>query len=198
MPKLRLYYPAKPFVLTQGWGILNPIYNQFGFSRHNGVDFRLGDDGMIRAPFDGVIVRTGNQPNGGGIFLGLISQEKFLFEDGKICNVLLDLLHLDHVLVSEGAVVKTGDVLAKADNTGLSTGPHTHMQPRRALGWNGEAGDQLAWIPADLNDANNTFDPQPYWTGIHAQDVQKTIGRLQAIIPLLKSLVELLLSRKNK
>lgn len=195
MDTLRLYYPAKPFRINQAWGIYNPAYQQFGFSRHNGVDLALGIDKTLYAPVDGTIVRTGNQPTGGGIFLGLMSDVK-QFPDGQ-CRVLIDLLHCDHLLVKDGDVVKAGDKLAVADNTGFSTGPHTHMQPRRVSYWNGKVGDALSWTPADKNDANDSFDPTPYWTGIHAQDIRTAIHLLQLAVLAAQKLVAELVKKRS-
>lgn len=185
--KCELWYPAKPFRLTQGWGIYNPAYEQFGFSRHNGIDFALGADKTLYSPCAGKVVRTGNQPTGGGIFLGIMT-DQMQFPDGSY-RVLIDLLHCDRLLVEEGDMVQIGTPLAIADSTGFSTGPHTHMQPRRVLYWNGEIGDRLAWTPADKNDANNSFDPLPYFNGFYAKDhgivlstYSKLSGALRAYI----------------
>lgn len=166
--RFSLAFPAKPFRLTQAWGIYNPAYEQFGFTRHNGVDVALGADKKLYAPCDGTIVRMGNQPTGGGIYLGLMT-EKWDWPEGPF-RVLLDFLHCERLLVTEGQQVKLGDVLAVADNTGFSTGQHTHIQPRRVSYWNGQVGELLAWTPLDHNDANNSFDPLPFFNGRYAQD----------------------------
>lgn len=187
METLRLYYPAKPFRITQAWGIYNPAYQQFGFNRHNGIDFALGADKTLYAPCDGVIVRTGNQPTGGGIFLGLMTDVK-QFNDGQF-HVLIDLLHCEKFLVKEGDVVKIGQKLAIADNTGFSTGPHTHMQPRRVASWNGQVAERLQWTPADKNDANGSFDPMPHFIGIHAQDYRTLIHLYSALVSTLAGIV---------
>lgn len=181
--RLRLYYPSKPFSITQAWGIFNPAYTQFGFTRHNGIDFLLGTDKKLYAPCDGTVVKKGNNPAGSGIFLGLVS-DVHEFEDGHF-RVLIDFLHCEQILVSEGQKVKIGDILAIADNTGFSTGPHTHMQPRRIAYWNGEVGNSLALAFADKNDANGSFDPMPFFTGIHARDVPSLLSYLQALLVFL-------------
>jgi murein DD-endopeptidase MepM/ murein hydrolase activator NlpD len=143
---MRFYplYPSFPFNLNQGWGTLNPKdYSQFGFTRHNGVDMRIIEtDNLVRAPFSGTVIRTGNQPSGGGIYLGLLSDEEFEFPtftcstpDGLIivfpaatCRVLFDFLHLKSLSVQEGQHVSAKEILAIPDNTGFSTGPHCHYE----------------------------------------------------------------------
>lgn len=182
-----MYWPAKPFVLNQGWGILNPIYNQFGFSRHNGIDIALGADKKLYAPCNGQVVRIGNQPTGGGNFFGIMT-DIYDWPDGQY-RVLLDFLHCESISVQEGQMLKTGDLMAIADNTGLTTGPHTHIQPRRVKFWNGQFGTNLAWTTEDANDANNTFDPLPYFGNFFAVDIPKVnlfqttlVGVLQKLL----------------
>ena len=182
MTKLELFYPAKPYRVTQGWGIFNPAYQQFGFTRHNGEDFALGADAKLYAPIRGTVVKTGNQQSGGGIFLGIMSDD--VYDDGA--RVLIDLLHCQELLIKEGDHVEVGDVVAIADNTGFSTGPHTHGQYRRIVGWNGKIGDALSFSLVDTNDANNSFDPRPFWNGYYATDATKVTGILKRIISLLQ------------
>lgn len=162
--RLQLHFPAKPYKLNQPWGVYNPeVYSRFGFTSHNGVDIALGYDKTVRAPFEGTVIRIGNQPNGGGIFVGLLSEE-YEFADTN-ARVLADFLHMQSLSVTEGQKVKVGDVLGIADNTGFSTGPHTHIQFRR-VNWDGTTATTI-----DKNDANNSFDPTPFWNGMYAQDV---------------------------
>lgn len=185
-------YPIHPFALNQGWGTLDPKdYSQFGFTRHNGIDVRIeGTDMAIRAPFSGTIVRTGNQPNGGGVFIGLLSDDTFEFPaftcstpDGVTiefpaasCRVLFDFLHLQSFTVQEGQHVNAKDILATPDNTGFSTGPHCHIQPRREFLQPAPPNTPASYrylngeilIDVDKNDANNSFDPTHFWSGIFA------------------------------
>ena len=196
MDRLRLYYPAKPYIVTQGWGVFNPFYKTFGWSRHNGEDAKLGADKFIYAPIDGVIARIGNQPTGGGIFIGLMTEPQ-VFADGEY-RILLDFLHCKELLKVEGDMVKIGDKIAIGDNTGAATtGSHTHLQCRRVAYWNKQTGVDLVWNELDKNDANNSFDPSPYWTGIYAVDYEKWLGLHRALISTLSALVAAL-SAKNK
>lgn len=168
--KLELWYEAKPFSLNQDWGVLHlnskgeNIYEQFGFKFHNGIDIAPGINKRIRAPFPFRVYRTLNQPNGGGITLSIMSTNEYEFEDGKKAHVLVDYLHLDHYIVSNGSG-DTGTLLAIADNTGFSTGIHTHAQYRRV-----KLHKTKGFVEIDKNDANNSFDPMPYYNGKHAVD----------------------------
>jgi murein DD-endopeptidase MepM/ murein hydrolase activator NlpD len=118
-----------------------------------------------------------------------MSNEKMVFPDGKEAHILSDYLHCEEILVREGDQVKTGDILAIADNTGFSTGPHTHEQNRRIRTWNGQSGVALQFTTLDRNDANHSFDGLDYATGFHAEDygtlrtvLIEFVRRLQALI----------------
>jgi murein DD-endopeptidase MepM/ murein hydrolase activator NlpD len=200
--KFQLSYSVYPWALNQQWGTLDPKdYSQFDFTRHNGQDVHMGSDKLVRAPFAGTLVRTGNQPTGGGIFCGFLSDDTFDF-DAFVCKtpalaadgspdgieisfpaaqarVLIDFLHLESISAIEGQHYNEGDVLAIQDNTGFSTGPHTHEQHRREYVKPIPGGMDVS--PAyrvlgdnyledvDKNDANNSFDPTSFYTGTYAQ-----------------------------
>lgn len=183
------FYPAiKPQVFNQKWGTWNPtVYSQFGFKRHNGRDWQLSPSKMIYAPFDYVVARRGYQPEGGGNFVGLISLDSFDFPDfvcttpegttiafktGKY-KVLSDFLHCEEIYVSEANRGLAGDLIAKGDNTGFSTGPHCHQQDRR-ITWDGKVITTV-----DINDANNSFDPTQFESTIYAEDVHPMILSLR-------------------
>jgi murein DD-endopeptidase MepM/ murein hydrolase activator NlpD len=187
--KPEYYFPVKPNVITQVWGVYRPdVYSQFGFTCHNGTDYAIGADKTYRYPWNGTgtVVRVGNQPNGGGIFVGVLSNEIFTFPDGKQAKILTDALHAETVLVGEGVQVKTGDPIIIQDNTGFSTGPHTHEQCRRMT------PDSVPGhlITLDVNDANNSFDQTLYETGGYAIQWQE-IGLLQKVVGLLKQLLHI-------
>ena len=162
MAKLELFYPVRPYRVNQPWGVYDDLYKQFGFTQHNGIDIALVNGQPIHAPFDCSVVRIGNQPQGGGIFVGLLSKNTYTFPDGITCFVLIDLLHCQMIKVMDGQSVRVGDVVALGDNTGLSTGQHLHMQCRRVQ----MIGRDM--VDVDRNGANNTFDQSKYWTGVYA------------------------------
>jgi murein DD-endopeptidase MepM/ murein hydrolase activator NlpD len=193
---LEFYPPIKPHIVNQAWGVYDPAtYSQFGFNRHNGIDHKLAADKKIYSPFACTVVKRGYQPNGGGVYVGLISDEYDFFPtftnyapDGKgfqfpagRYRVLVDLLHLDTIKVEEGARLAAGELVAIGDNTGFSTGPHCHTQWRRVT-WDGKV-----IMEVDRNDANNSFDPTQFFAPTFAADFQSNIFSLKAqVLDLLK------------
>jgi murein DD-endopeptidase MepM/ murein hydrolase activator NlpD len=177
--------PIKPMVITQPWGVYRPdVYQQFGFTRHNGADYgdtkKMGNGtGIVSSPLDGIVVRVGYQPQGGGNFVSLC--------DGFN---LFDFMHCESILVQEGQRVEVGQPVAIQDNTGFSTGPHTHIQMRPVDNWDGFQ----KWTFIMNNDANNSADPENYWTEDHAEDIWK----LKQQVGILKKLVELYKKIQNK
>lgn len=179
---MKLYYPARPYRQTQPWGVYNDFYTQFGFSRHNGEDCALGNDKKIFAPIKGEVVRIGNQPKGGGIFVGMITDEG-LREDIPEARVLIDFLHMERIIARVGQRVEVGSLLGIADNTGAATtGPHTHIQFRWVT-WDG-----TQFLTVEKNEANNSFDPSPYWCGEYADifNLSQQFGILGKLLELIK------------
>lgn len=193
MTLISLCYPieVRPWRLNQPWGVHRPdIYKQFGFEDHNGIDVPIGRDKTVRAEIDCTYYKQGWQPTGGGLYLSVLSTEELLFPDGKICYVLIDYLHLEAISALPGKTYTPGDALATQDNTGFSTGPHTHIQYRRVTKVPG------GLVDVDKNLANNSFDPEPYRNKYYAKDTRSIIGILQSQVSLLTRLLELM--RLNK
>lgn len=175
------HYPTQPFHLNQAFGLYNPAYAQFGFMHHNGIDFAPGDGKEIRYPWSGTgkVTRIDNQPKGGGIYVTVRSNQPYEFPDGKIAYILTDFLHCEKVLVKLNHEVKTGDLLAIADNTGFSTGPHTHEQDRR-VDVHGRFIDKNT-----PETPNGSFDPLPYASGVSAQiigTIRETLARILLLV----------------
>ena len=174
---IEIFKPIKPWIVTRPWGVYDKLYEQFGFSTHNGIDVRIVDKvTRAKAPFDCEVYRIINQPIGGGLTVGLISKNEYLFEDGIKCRILVDFLHLHKVLVNVGQKLEAGDDVAICDNTGsASTGPHLHSQWRR-VNYNG-----IIVTTIDTNSANNSFDPTPYFT-LYAETyklAKTTLGQIK-------------------
>lgn len=161
--KLELFYEAKPWKVNQEWGVFNPVYNQFGFSRHNGVDIALGSDKRLRAPFECEVTKIAYQPGGAGTYICLLSLNQYEFDDAKAW-VEMTYMHLEKTLVPVGKKLFIGEAFAVADNTGFSTGPHTHIAAKRVNKVNG------GYVEIDKNEAKNTFNDEKFRNGKYAYD----------------------------
>lgn len=165
MNQLRLYYEAKPFTVTQAWGVFDPkTYAKYGYTRHSGVDIAHGANGRIRAPFDFDIIGTLWQ-KGGGMVLSIISREEYEGPDGLPSFVRVDYLHLSKYLKIEGSG-KCGELICIAGNSGETYGPHTHIK----YTWVRRNKGRL--FEVEQNEADNSFDPMHFYTGEYAVDNQ--------------------------
>ena len=172
MQRFYLFYPVRPHRLNQAWGIPNPIYNQFGFRRHNGQDLGLVNGQKVYTPIPCDVVFIGYEAKGAGHYVILRTQEQYLFNDERIAYAEITFMHMQRIDVSPGQRVFTGDVLGLGDNTGFSTGSHTHMRCRRVR------LEGSRFVQIDPNDAQNSFDQQPYWNNMYA-DVMEPVFHYQ-------------------
>jgi murein DD-endopeptidase MepM/ murein hydrolase activator NlpD len=182
MSKLELFYPAKPYVVTQAFGLLNSSYkdNGLNFIKHNGVDFRVDTDGIVRAMCDLKVYEVGENSKAGK-YVRLKTTTPVQAE-GKTGTVAFMYMHADRHLCKEGDILKAGDPVIVADNTGFSTGPHTHISAY----WINEQNQK---IPGDP-EVDDCFDFAPYYNKYYADDAQQVLGILKAILALLKGFLK--------
>lgn len=119
---------------------VHPITRKRKF--HHGVDVALPVGSALRAPADGEIAHKGDSKSGG--YTLIIKHAANLF------TVYYHLQKPSDLAV--GAKVKQGEVIARSGNTGLSTGPHLHMEVRRSRKW-GDTVDPMPFF-------NKADDPQ--------------------------------------
>lgn len=103
-----------------GWRI-HPIKKERIF--HEGIDIGANSNSAIKATYEGQVEYVGW--NGGygkyiRIYHGNINSK----------SITSCYAHLGSYAVSAGQYVKTGQVIAKSDNTGMSTAPHLHFEIR--------------------------------------------------------------------
>lgn len=156
MAQLSLYYPVRPHAVSRGWGVADPMYTRFGFQTHNGIDIPLSEGDEIRSPIDGKVTLSGHQKGTSGIFLSLVSSSPSDFPDGTRARIELTFMHLSATLVQDGAQVSVGTPIARAGHT------HIHIAPKRVR------KGFFGYRDLDRNDADNTFDPEPFWNGRYA------------------------------
>lgn len=97
-----------------------PWYNPLGY--HLGVDYGLVVGTPVKAPFGGEVVRV--QLNAWDVGNMVIVKFPNLY-NGR--TVWMRFMHLSKVSVRVGQAVSAGDLLGLGGSTGLSTGPHLHL-----------------------------------------------------------------------
>lgn len=195
--QLRLYYPVDTLNVSQKYGPdgtapdLLPKYTAIGLKAHNGWDFVAPDGSIVRAAHHGTVTYAGLDGSNG--YLIVIRTDEQYDYDGKSVyfKTLYGHLKTGTLRVTAGQKVRVGDLIALADNTGMSTGSHLHFGLKPVE--QGEA-DWQWYNAAQENGYNGAIDPAPYWTGYFAKDVQTIIATLTTLILLLNSFLS---SRKG-
>ena len=109
------------FAMPHPGYITSPYGYRKRFRRmHKGVDLKVNIGDTIRAAFDGRVRITNFERRGYGNYVVLRHTNDLETVYG----------HLSGFLVEEGQYVKVGDPIALGGNTGRSTGPHLHVEPR--------------------------------------------------------------------
>lgn len=176
MKKLELSYPVKPKLYPS---IQNTIFNQkFGDNRtdlyrklgmlgHNGLDLFAQDGEPVCAAHDGVVTYAGLDGSNGNLVV-VLTNEKFDYKDGQAYyKSLYGHIKTGTYKVTAGTKVKKGQLLALADNTGMSTGSHLHFGLKPVE--KGEADWQWWNIEQNLG-YNGAIDPMPFFDGNYAVD----------------------------
>lgn len=190
MQKFEIWYPIKPFYITQVFGEnLNSFYKSLGLDGHNGWDM-VGKDGqIIRAAHDGIVTFIGEDGSGG---LGIVirTEQEFLDVYGAPSYWKSIYWHIqkNSFFVKPGQRVKCGDILAKCDNTGKTTGSHLHFGIKPIA--KGEL-DWQWWNLQQNNGYNGAVDPKPYWVGACAEDKQTIFSIAKQSISLAEKILEL-------
>ena len=111
-------YPLKEITVTSPFGKRNLA----GMIFHNGVDFRASTGTPCYAIADGIVRISQWNPTGYGHFI-LIQHDGF-------CTLYA---HFDRAGLRAGTVVKEGDIVGFAGNTGISFGSHLHFEIREGV-----------------------------------------------------------------
>ena len=172
MAKLELHYPCKPFKVTQGFGEnATPIYKQLGLKGHNGIDIVAPDSWIIRASHEGTVVFAGEDGSGGlGVVIRTLGEFDYTPTITSYFKTIYWHLKTGSIFVKPSQNVKTGDIIALADNTGLSTGSHLHFGLKPV--YQGEKEWEW-WNVEQDNGFKGSIDPQAYFTGFYAEDSVK-------------------------
>lgn len=120
--------------VTSPFGMrVDPFVRQMAL--HTGVDFKGEPGDLVRAAAGGKVTEAGR--NGG---YGLMVE----IDHGN--GLVTRYAHLSAIDVSEGTVLKPGDMVGRVGSTGRSTGPHLHFEVRL----NGDPVDPQKYLRAGL------------------------------------------------
>jgi len=113
-------YPIKERIsISSGFGKrLDPFKNSW--SEHLGVDFQAPAGTVIIASGDGIVTKAVRDPEYGNL---LVIEHVDRFQSRYA--------HASELMVSEGAKVQRGQVIARVGATGRATGPHLHFEVMR-------------------------------------------------------------------
>lgn len=133
----------RKYPISQYFGGNPQIYSQFGLQGHNGWDIGTSTGTVLVSPHDGKVTEIGNDTDGYGIYLKIENDI-----EGSL------LAHNKETLVNLGQSVVEGQAVAVSNNTGFSTGPHSHWgyfrKPRdRTNGYNGYI-DQTSYLEGNV------------------------------------------------
>ncbi len=131
--KAALLAAAAPSVVSPAVG---PITSPFGYRwgrLHAGLDFGVPIGSPIVAVMDGVVLRTSSSRGGYGNLTVL------QHADGTETRYA----HQAQILVTDGQVIKVGELIGMSGNSGDSTGPHLHFEVRPG---GGDPVDPRAWL----------------------------------------------------
>ena len=175
MNKLQLYYPLKPYYITQKYGetAFLEYYKTNGviFAGHNGLDLVCHHGDPIRATHDGLAYYQIDSKQGHGVIVNSI--EEFILNDGSTSRIKTIYWHMvdpnkepkfkSPIQGRDGTPVKVGDILGYTDSTGLSDGDHLHfgLKPISTTGEN----------ILQNNGYQGAIDPAPYFNGKFAVDM---------------------------
>lgn len=142
MDSQKVVYPMAKgvFKQTSNYGPRSsPITGQIG-EFHTGADFAEPDKSPIYAIADGEVVDAGPTS-----YLGQWVVIKHVF-DGKTYTSVYGHLTTGSQIVKKGDQVKAGQQIALEGSTGLSTGPHLHLEVWDGEIFKGKTVDPIVWL----------------------------------------------------
>lgn len=182
MQKLSVYWPVKPLIVTQAFGIFNPAYKQFGFTNHNGLDLLVVDGQEAYAMFNGLVSEVGENSGAGKyVKIRTVGPVEVGNDSGVVC---LMYMHGKEILVKEGQSVAPGDLLMRCDNTGFSTGHHLHVSAF-FVDSNGKK------LRRGVPQTDYCFDWVPYCNRFYSEDAKTVLSLYMRVIELLRALQKL-------
>lgn len=161
---MKLYYPVKPFIINQDFGVNGDYYqaNGINIKGHNGLDLRATHGQPIHASHDGWANYEIDDKGGHGVVItttGFKTIYWHMVDSGKEPQYRSP--------IENGPImVKIGDVIGYADNTGLSTGDHCHFGLKQIDSAENTINTNNGYLGA--------IDPKPYLIGEYPEEQTQT------------------------
>ena len=112
--------PVRGYAINSPYG-LRRLAHEAAARHHDGVDIAAPMGTSVYVASEGVVLRTGYDPDGYGRFIEV-----------RHPNGMTTLYgHLSRVDVASGTAVTNGERIGLVGSTGRSTGPHLHFEVRR-------------------------------------------------------------------
>lgn len=215
---LRLYWPVRPFQVSQHFGDNIPCVKDFGLTTqvivdgtdnktcpigydklyghwqmggHNGTDLISGVQN-IYAACDGVVVEKQTVP-ARGLGLGILTNDPVDLKTFGVHFCKIRYWHLKTMYVEVGDSVKAGQLIGVTNNTGYSSGNHLHFE--------GQPMDKDAgghpYLVNPLGSIAGAIDMEPFFTGVYAEDLPKIYSLNQQLVVLLTKLRDAIKNRSN-
>nr|DAR93866.1 MAG TPA: peptidase [Caudoviricetes sp.] len=116
-------FPLEQMTVTSKWNPKRMHPKLHVIRPHRGIDLRANESTKVYATGDGRVSFAGEMNGYGKIIM-------IAHPDGKETRYA----HLSKFLVKQGDMVKAGQPIGMAGNTGIGTGPHLHFEVRRTQG----------------------------------------------------------------
>lgn len=193
MRKLQLFFPVKPWIVSQPFGVNGDYYRRNGIDikGHSGLDIPCARNTPIRAAQDGEVSYAGvDSKEGYGVVLRTL--EPFEYKDEECFFKTIYWHVIKDIPVKVGQRVRAGDIIGYADSTGFSTGDHLHFGLKPQL--KGESD----WTWANLEQDNGymgAIDPVPYLNNFYAEDYRTIFMKIQEIATKITQLIASLKGR---
>ncbi len=179
---MQLYYPVKPMHVVQTFGN-DPVYyarfkDRFGNPEkgHMGIDCEAPHGKPVYAPCDGMVYFEKDSHGGEGMIVRTAADTYnglpafYNVIHWHLCGDTDPKYPSPIPLDGKQYPVKAGDLIGHADNTGApfeSSGDHLHL---------GLCPFNLAGNAINAsNGFNGCIDPAPYFNGLYAEDIGRTI-----------------------
>ncbi len=123
-----MYWPTQYDMITQKFGENPQIYNKFQLPGHDGLDFQAPTGSELYAVADGIVSDVRLDGNADPRSKPYGNQVRIQHAEGYESIYA----HLSEVVVLRGQLIKKGQLIGLAGNTGHSLGAHLHLGLKRS------------------------------------------------------------------